>query len=582
MRHNRHAVRKRLTKVFALLCCVSMLVGSFAFFTDRVSQDVRASAGNIDLVFTDISSSTTGANGIRSNNEFARDAVWGSSIVRNRAVINPGDYFDLSYALMNTGSKSMDVRQQLVLTSSKPLTADAEEYRLTITGGRNATAVVGDLSGDRKSITYDLKDIVLSGSVEQEAEALADPRFVVRLDFLLDAANEFAGSGITVTYKAMAKQHRNTTDEHWANWAEYETKFDQIGEADPDEPDVITLSGDGQTFNKQLPGRLSFTAPIKSARLVEVRIDGELLDPVHYIVTGGSQTTITLNTSYLNTLDVDSHEITVVFPDVSPSAMFNVEDYKVSPGRAYILAQERNGVHLTYALLLFEDDYRMMVQHMVSGDQFGTQLTASEEMPEGTYEALLAGQTVTLDGDPMALSADGTQLTMGSTVFTAAGAEVVFDENYVYCYESITGGYSVAPLTEDTSAQIASSFLGCPVNTIAGYAFVEFPIQQSTYKVPNNIQYIGIASFMENHSLTSVDLGRGVKHVQTGAFYECSNLSTIYIPAGLETIGEEAFSGCTNLTDVYFAGTEEQWERIAIADGNDALLNATIHFDYAG
>lgn len=580
MRHNRHAVRKRLTKVFALLCCVSMLVGSFAFFTDRVSQDVRASAGNIDLVFTDISSSASGANGIRSNNEFARDAVWGSSIVRNRAVINPGDYFDLSYALMNTGSKSMDVRQQLVLTSSKSLTADAEEYRLTITGGKNATAVVGDLSGDRKSITYDLKDIVLSGSVEQEDGALADPRYIVRLDFLLDAANEFAGSGITVTYKAMAKQHRNTTDEHWANWAEYETKFDQIGEADPEEPETISLTGDGQTFNKQLPVSLSFTAPIKSARLVEVRIDGELLDPISYIVTGGSQTTVTLSKSYLNTLDVDSYEITVVFPDISLSAMFAVENYKVSPGLVYIQETQDGPA----AIILTERDCFYRVMHVVSGAMFGMELTHAEQQPEGTYEALLAGETVTIAGTPVSLSDDYTQLFMGQRelICPTAGADVVFDENYVYWYETLTGGYSVVPLQEDASGEMATSFLGRPVNAISGMAFAEFTFQPEGYKVPYNIEYIGASAFFNNKTLLSIDLGRSMKHIQPGAFYGCSNLTTIHIPAGLETIGESAFNGCSGLTDVYFAGSEAEWSRIAIAEDNDALLNATIHFDYAG
>lgn len=586
MRQNRHAGRKRLIKALALLCCVSMLVGSFAFFTDRVSQDVRASAGNIDLVFTDISSSTTGANGIRSNNEFARDTVWGSSIVRNRAVINPGDFFDLSYALMNTGSKSMDVRQQLVLTSSKPLTADAEEYQLTITGGANPTAVPGDLSGDRKSITYELEDIVLGGSAEQEDGALADPRFVVRLDFLLSAANDFAGSGITVTYKAMAKQHRNTTDVHWATWAEYETKFDQIGEADPDTPagpDTITLSGDGQMYNKQLPVRLTFSAPIKPSRLVEVRIDGELLDPVHYIVTGGSRTNVTLSTAYLDTLDVGVYEISVVFPDVSLSATFKVEDYKVCPGRAYVYEAEPG---LIAAIILYENDFMAEFIHMSQGDLFAGMIQALEAVPEGSYAALLAGRPVVFEGATVTLSADGTQLTLAyngeSQILTAAGADVLFDENYVYWYEPATRGYAAFRIPESPSNEMASSFLGRPVNAIGGAILNESLVQQSNYKIPDHIEYIGAGAFYADDNLISVDLGSGVKHIHGEAFAGCDNLTTIYIPAGLETVGEEAFGECSSLTDVYFAGTEAEWERIAIAAGNDALLNATIHFDYAG
>jgi hypothetical protein len=44
-----------------------------------------------------------------------------------------------------------------------------------------------------------------------------------------------------------------------------------------------------------------------------------------------------------------------------------------------------------------------------------------------------------------------------------------------------------------------------------------------------------------------------------------------------------AFSGCDNLADVYFGGSEAVWNAISInEDGNEALLNATIHFKNPG
>jgi len=51
------------------------------------------------------------------------------------------------------------------------------------------------------------------------------------------------------------------------------------------------------------------------------------------------------------------------------------------------------------------------------------------------------------------------------------------------------------------------------------------------------------------------------------------------------TISYEAFEECTNLTDVYYSGSESQWKSIDIDDsdnGNDPLLNATIHYNSAG
>ena len=43
-------------------------------------------------------------------------------------------------------------------------------------------------------------------------------------------------------------------------------------------------------------------------------------------------------------------------------------------------------------------------------------------------------------------------------------------------------------------------------------------------------------------------------------------------------IGDEAFYGCYSLTDVYYTGSEEDWNKISIEDGNEWLTDATIHF----
>ena len=50
------------------------------------------------------------------------------------------------------------------------------------------------------------------------------------------------------------------------------------------------------------------------------------------------------------------------------------------------------------------------------------------------------------------------------------------------------------------------------------------------------------------------------------------------IQHGVTSIGSSAFSECNRLTDVYYGGGEAEWYSIAIADYNEPLLNATIHF----
>ncbi len=57
-------------------------------------------------------------------------------------------------------------------------------------------------------------------------------------------------------------------------------------------------------------------------------------------------------------------------------------------------------------------------------------------------------------------------------------------------------------------------------------------------------------------------------------------ITSISLPSTVEEISRRAFNGCEFLTDVYYDGTEEEWnENVSIAAGNDAILNATKHFN---
>lgn len=55
-------------------------------------------------------------------------------------------------------------------------------------------------------------------------------------------------------------------------------------------------------------------------------------------------------------------------------------------------------------------------------------------------------------------------------------------------------------------------------------------------------------------------------------------ITSISIPKTVEEIGRRAFSGCNSLTDVYYDGVATDWDKITIANGNDALENANIHY----
>ena len=90
----------------------------------------------------------------------------------------------------------------------------------------------------------------------------------------------------------------------------------------------------------------------------------------------------------------------------------------------------------------------------------------------------------------------------------------------------------------------------------------------------------GIAdyAFYDCTALTSVVLPETVTSVGAYAFYYCDALKTITIPASTTEIGKKAFAQDTALTDVYYGSTEAAWQEVAVAQENECLTNATIHY----
>lgn len=227
--------RKNISLVLVLCLALTLVVGSFAFFTDKLTADTKATAGNINLVWEDVSENTyvpAAGDGVIGNNEYCQNDVWDSkSLIKSEGVINPGDAFDMSYKLSNSGTKSIDVRQRIVLVSDMELTSEqAAEFHLTISGGNNpaGSEVAGKLQADQKTIIYDFEDIILNGSKETtEENAVADNQvkadnvtYTVRFDFEKEADNDFMNKGVAINLYAAAKQHRNTVETDFPGFEE--------------------------------------------------------------------------------------------------------------------------------------------------------------------------------------------------------------------------------------------------------------------------------------------------------------------------------------------------------------------------
>jgi len=139
------------------------------------------------------------------------------------------------------------------------------------------------------------------------------------------------------------------------------------------------------------------------------------------------------------------------------------------------------------------------------------------------------------------------------------------------------------------------------VMIVGDHAFFECSSLTSV-TIPDSVTWICNSSFSGCSSLTSVMIPDSVTSIDGRAFYECRSLTSVTIPESVISIGELTFSGCSRLTsvtipdsvawihysafsdcsslrDVYYGGSEEQWKRIDIRDGNEALNNAVIHYN---
>lgn len=98
--------------------------------------------------------------------------------------------------------------------------------------------------------------------------------------------------------------------------------------------------------------------------------------------------------------------------------------------------------------------------------------------------------------------------------------------------------------------------------------------------ISSSITYVSADTF-SSVPLTSVVVPEKVSVIDARAFGYNDQVTRVYFPKTLQTIGVMAFDDCPNITDVYFEGSEEEWnEYITIENFNDAIINATKHFDF--
>ena len=87
------------------------------------------------------------------------------------------------------------------------------------------------------------------------------------------------------------------------------------------------------------------------------------------------------------------------------------------------------------------------------------------------------------------------------------------------------------------------------------------------------------SSFELDTALSEVRFTEGLDTIGAFSFSGCSSLGTLYLPATLSKIDASAFLGVGALK-IFYAGSEEQWQNITVANNNDALKTAEITYNY--
>ena len=114
------------------------------------------------------------------------------------------------------------------------------------------------------------------------------------------------------------------------------------------------------------------------------------------------------------------------------------------------------------------------------------------------------------------------------------------------------------------------------VTSISGNAFSHCE-NLTEVTIPGSVASTGTSLFEYCSNLTSVIVSEGLRAIEGYTFSNCKKLTSLTIPVSVSSIYFTAFYNCPALKDIYYAGTEEQWDNIAV--NASTISNITIHYN---
>ncbi|MCI9650390.1 MAG: hypothetical protein HFH98_00645 [Lachnospiraceae bacterium] len=193
--------------------------------------------------------------------------------------------------------------QENLEKAEKELESLLEEY-----GGNYTEAEKLSIEADLNRIAEALESI---GKVLETADAIAklpDPEDVSPDDYAADSA------------AAQVERALESLTEHEKSMVDTE-KLEQVLAA---LADYRILEGDGSQWIQETEGGITFRVNGAVEKFTALLVDGEEVDPEQYTVKSGS-TILTLKQSYLDTLPVGTHSLTVLYLNGSASGEFEIQ-----------------------------------------------------------------------------------------------------------------------------------------------------------------------------------------------------------------------------------------------------------------
>jgi hypothetical protein len=135
-----------------------------------------------------------------------------------------------------------------------------------------------------------------------------------------------------------------------------------------------------------------------------------------------------------------------------------------------------------------------------------------------------------------------------------------------------------------------SSFSGCSGleevvllgnSSLENYAFYNCDsLKKVSYTNKDGRSYSLKSSVFEDDSaLEEIVFSEGLEAIGSFSCFGCTSLKTVYLPKTLKKVDARAFDNIGSLK-VFYAGSEEDWNNINFANGNDLLKNADIEYNH--